>query len=306
MVELIFEDREKLWDYVRENWNRYVAIKKVIVKKEERKGGKDEEEAYYVTKIFDEPCVLQQQYSLYPVINVHHYILFGLGRIITRLKREKMSFDRLREEYIGQPWIKETLEEIISEREKVLNKFYEMFETNPVVEWATSIKGLGPHDALLFLSFIDPHIATSAGKATRYWALAGPESIRRKGEKGKSISGRPHLRGEAWFMASRIWMKKDPYYLPLAKAKKEYYLTKLPEDEKGRKKHAQDRAYLWLGHLLVSHAWEVYRRYERLPVNPHRTYIPPKPHEDAVFSDDKIINAILKGELIETEQPRQT
>jgi hypothetical protein len=39
----------------------------------------------------------------------------------------------------------------------------------------------------------------------------------------------------------------------------------------------------------------MHRRFVRLPINPHANHIPPKPDEDAVFDNDKILNAIRNG-----------
>jgi len=281
LEQLVFEKEEEVWEYVR-GCPTYVAVERAM-----NKDGKK----VYVARRFDEVCRLQSDYQRYG--NVHHYTLRGVGRLVLMLKRQGMSLQKLYDEYAGQPWIVENLEEVLAERERVREKFYGIFETHPVAEWTLTINGLGKHSVIMFLGFIDPHVCSTAGKACAFWALAGPSSRRVSGRKGV---GNPRLRGEAFFMAKRVWMKGDSYYKPLAEAKKEWYLAKLP-DERGKKAHAHVMALLWLGHLLVSHAWEVWRRYEGLPVHSHRLYIPPKPHEDAVFDDERILECLRTGRV---------
>jgi len=282
---LVFEDAEELWKFI-EGRREYVAIDRV-----RGKGGK----SVYIAKLTNDVCRLPEVFNGWMR---YHYNLEGLAKLVLMLRRQRQSLDAIRKMYFWQQWAVEAIDGIMRERERVVNEVYEHVVRHPVVQWVDRVKGLGKHDAILFLGLIDPHVATSAGKACAYWNLAGPESILRSGKKTK---GAPILRGEAFFMAQRIWMKNDEYYKPLAEAKKEYYLARLPLDEKGRSAHAHIRALLWLAHLLVSHAWEIHRRFEGLPVNPHMNYIPPKPDEDAVFSNDKIINAIRAGQRLPPE-----
>jgi len=77
-------------------------------------------------------------------------------------------------------------------------------------------------------------------------------------------------------------MARDPYYTSLYKAKKEYYLNRpdlveQKDSKKGWKGWIDNMAKRWLIKLLISHAWEIIRRSEGLPVNPHHGYIEPKP-----------------------------
>ena len=282
---MVFEDFNELWRFI-ESRREYTAIDRA-----KGKGGK----AVYLATLTNDVCRLP---SIFEGAMAHHYNLEGLAKLVLMLRRQKQSLDSIRKEYAWQDWAVEALKEIIKQRDELVDEVYDRIVAHPVVQWVERVKGLGKHDAILFLGFIDPHIATSAGKACKYWCLAGPES---KLQAGKKVEGRPILRGEGFFMASRIWMKNDEYYKPLAEAKKEYYLTKLPQDERGRSAHAHVRALLWLAHLLVSHAWEMHRRFEQLPINPHANYIPPKPDEDAVFDNEKILNAIRTGQRLPPE-----
>jgi hypothetical protein len=279
---IVFNSWDELWDFI-ESRREYVAIDRARTK-----GG----ESVYLARLTNDVCRLPE---LFKGSMAHHYNLEGLARLVLMLKRQKQSLDTIRKEYAWQEWAVEAFNRIVKEREKLVDEVYDHVAAHPVTHWVERVKGLGKHDAILFLGFIDPHIATSAGKAYKYWCLAGPESKLRSGRK---VEGKPILRGEGFFMASRVWMRGDEYYKPLAEAKKEYYLTKLPQDERGRNAHAHARALLWLARLLVGHAWEVHRRFERLPINPHANHIPPKPDEDAVFDNEKILNAIRNGERL--------
>jgi hypothetical protein len=276
---LVFDDWNELWKFI-ESRREYVAIDRA-----KTKGGK----SVYLARLTNDVCRLPE---IFKGSMTHHYSLEGFAKLALMLRRQRQSLDAIRREYAWQDWAVEALNQIIRQREKLIDEIYEHINAHPVVQWVERVKGLGKHDAILFLGFIDPHIATSAGKAYKYWCLAGPES---RLKSGKKAEGRPILRGEGFFMASRIWMRGDEYYRPLAEAKKEYYLAKLPADEKGRNAHAHIRALLWLARLLVGHAWEMHRRFERLPINPHANHIPPKPDEDAVFDNDKILSAIRNG-----------
>jgi len=294
MSEMVFESAEDLWSYVRSR-REYTAVRVAKAKGKKR---------VYIATPFSEVCRLQELYSWSPGSFVHHYTLRGVGRLALMLRREKVAFQSLYDEYVGQPWIAKALEDVMAEREKLVDDVYAMFETHPVAQWTTAVKGLGKSDALLFLCFIDPHVASTAGKACAFWALAGEQSVRRRKPKSNQTQeemkpGHYELRGAAYYMAERIWMKRDQYYRPLAEAKKEYYLAKLPQDERGRNAHAHTRALLWLAHLLVSHAWEVWRRFEGLPIHPHRLYMPPKPSEDAVWTDEETLKHLRSGKLPE-------
>jgi hypothetical protein len=282
MAGMTFEDPEELWKFVRGR-REYTHVEARVTK---------EKKIVYVAIPTNDTCVLP---AFFNSPTMHHYELRGMGKLALVLKREKMSLQKLRDNYPFEQWINDALKEAINSRKSLLETIFKPVTAHPVAGWAMSVRGLGMHDALLFLGFIDPHICTTSGKACAYWNLAGPASRRRSGRK---TTGPPILRGEAFFMAQRIWMRGDPYYKPLADAKREYYLSKLPEDEKGRRKHAYNRALLWLAHLLVSHAWEKHRKFEKLPLHPHANYIPPKPDEDAEFTDEKILNALKAGQRI--------
>lgn len=279
---LVFEDFNELWRFI-EGRREYVAV--------DRAKGKGEK-VVYLARLTGDVCRLPEIFEGWLA---HHYNLEGLAKLVLMLRRQKQSLDAIRREYLWQDWAVEALNRITRERERLVDEAYDHIAMHPVAQWVERVRGLGRHDAVLFTGMIDPHIATSAGKACAYWCLAGPESRLRAGRKAK---GKPILRGEAFFMAQRVWMRGDQYYKPLAEAKKQYYLTKLPEDEKGRNMHAHVRALLWLAHLLVSHAWEVHRRFEGLPVNPHMNYIPPKPDEDAVFNNERVLEAIRTGQRL--------
>jgi hypothetical protein len=283
---IVFENPEECWNFVRGR-RQYTAVKRVMLKKS------DEGKAVnvYAVKPFEEECRLQE---LFPDKRIHHYDLEGAGKMVIRLMRDKMSFQKLVEEY-HLPWIADILEEARREREAIISRMYNAFQNHPITRWVESVRGLGETDAVIFICMIDPHLATTSGKACAFWGLAGPKSVRRRGEKAV---GSRVLRGVAYFMASRVVMKKDPYYYPLFSAKKEWYLKKCQErGEKGYRAHADTMAKLWLAHLLVSHAWEKYRAFEGLPIHPHRLYIPPKPSESAAWNDESVLERLRTGRL---------
>jgi hypothetical protein len=283
---IVFENAEELWSLVRSR-GEYTAVKRVWLKK-----SSGEAVRVYIAKPFNEVCWLQ---DYLPGRKLHHYDLEVVGRVIIRLIRDKMSFERLMGEYRSQ-WIGEALEEVEREREKLIDRIYEAFQNHPVSQWASCVKGLGKMYTVMFICMIDPHIASTSGKACAYWGLAGPRSVLRRGEK---TVGHRVLRGIAYFMASRVaYILRDPYYYPLFMAKKEWCLRKCQEKgEKGYRAHADKMARLWLAHLLVSHAWEKYREFERLPIHPHRLHIPPKPTEDATWTDEKVLECLRNGRL---------
>jgi tetratricopeptide (TPR) repeat protein len=95
-----------------------------------------------------------------------------------------------------------------------------LVEGDPLYEWCKNVRGMKAIAALLFLGFIDPYKAVTAGKAKAYTG-AIPGSKLRRGERGKV---NPELKGRLWFITNCVIMKRDPYYYPLYLRKKQYYL----------------------------------------------------------------------------------
>jgi len=279
---LTFEDAEELWDFVKSR-REYTHV-------EFRRGPR--KKLIYIAIPTSDICILPQ---FFKKPNLHHFDLRGIGRMAIMLTKQKMALQSLRENYPFEQWLSDALDDAIRSRERIIKRAYQEYQAHPICRWIENISGLGPADAIMFMAFIDPHICTTAGKAFAYWNLAGDKSVRRSGVK---TPGDPELRGIAFFMAQRIWMRNDSYYKPLAEAKKEYYLKKLQaKGEKGYRIHAHKRALLWLGHLLVGHAWEIWRRFEGLPTHPHANYVPPKssPSEEP---PEEILKALRNGKRI--------
>ena len=70
-----------------------------------------------------------------------------------------------------------------SEERRLVKEGIKAFEGHPVVGWCRIVKGLGDVAALFFLGMLNPHEATSAGKAWRYFGLA-PGMRKVAGRKG--------------------------------------------------------------------------------------------------------------------------
>lgn len=188
-----------------------------------------------------------------------------------------------------------------------LKKAYSLFSEHPLWDWCQAVKGLGPVAALTFLGYINPYVATTASKVWKYAGLVPtrPKKFNRR-FKGRVMG----------VIVKNIILKKDSYYYPLYIGKKQYYLvdrgmqgyiddpSTCPDYKKcvtrnyeaarrqGRKPkrpscraHADNRAKRVLGKLLCSHALEIMRVHEGLPVDAmrsHRDYIAPKPFLGAI------------------------
>jgi len=194
-----------------------------------------------------------------------------------------------------------------------------IFKDTTLWDWCKRVRGLGPVAAMTFLGFIDPYVCTSAGKL---WAYTGfiPGAKMTSGEKS---TWSPHLKGRFWLLCRNVVMARDPYYVPLYQAKKDYYLTqrgyaKYIEDPKSCPKyaeclkrlkgkasrlgktmkkppckgHADNLAKRWLVKLLQSHALEIIRKSLGLPWDAvHHGYIPPKP-EDPISREEALKQAV--------------
>ena len=189
------------------------------------------------------------------------------------------------------------------------------------------MRGMGPVAAIAFLAFINPFEASTAGRAKAYLGLYPGARLRR----GSRASWNPRGRGRVRLIARGVIMAKDAYYRPLYEAKKRYYLenprvegtgpgavrwppfkeiledpSKCPKYEacagrigRGRppcRAHLDNMARRWLASLLVSHAAELMKRAEGLPVDSflaHRGYIPPKRHPEE--APEELLERIAGG-----------
>lgn len=195
---------------------------------------------------------------------------------------------------------------LAGEEKAFLKDLRPRLEAHPLWEWCGAVRGMGPVAALTFLGFINPEIATTAGKAKAYLGLI-PGARLRSGERGKF---NPQGKGRVWLVTRNVIVARDSYYKPLYDAKKRYYLERarvegagptavkwppfqeiLEDPERcprfegcvkglrgraerlGRKPkrppcraHLDNLARRWLSGLLVGHAAELLRRAEGLPV----------------------------------------
>lgn len=109
---------------------------------------------------------------------------------------------------------------LIAEERAFLKEHAAEIEFDPLWEWCEATKGLGHVAALTFMGFINPEIATTAGKAKAYLGLF-PGARLRSGEKA---AWNPHGKGRVWFVVQNVIRARDSYYPPLYRAKKIYYM----------------------------------------------------------------------------------
>ena len=276
----VFEDPEDAL----EAWRKYVSetgYYAAIRSRPAPKGGKRTYEVW----AYDERCLLRRY------IDASHHELRELAKHYLRTTKIAQSM-RLALRSLPHGLIYDVLESSLSEKQALIKRIEPLIEPHPIYRWCKVVRAgrgsLGASTALIFLGFIDPHEATTAGKVWAFWGLS-PAGKRRRGERAK---GRFDLKGVAVFAATRVVMGRDPYYRPYWEAKRSYYL-----DVKGfGRKKAADKATFWLAKLLASHAWEIYRKSENLPVNPHRLYIAPKEHEDQE-AEPEIVKKLARGEV---------
>jgi len=200
-----------------------------------------------------------------------------------------------------------TRDMLLKEQKRLLEGAKELFSDHPLWAYCTKIKGFGEVACLTFLGYIDPYKATSAGKARAYFGVI-PGYVSKKGLK---VNYNREAKGRLWMITVNVIRKKDPFYYPLYLKKKEYYYerefkyyiedpSKCPNFEECTKRlerrakirnqpmkkhpckaHLDTMAKKYLAGLIVSHALEIMRAYEGLPIDhfkTHRNYIPPPLH----------------------------
>jgi len=237
--------------------------------------------------VFDEKCVFQEKYGF------THADLNVLMELYERAKRDTQRYKILRYQSTNQ-YILDMLSKSLRAKNSIRRFIEGVVEQTPVGQFTSIVRAvrnarLGPVFALYILGNVDPHIATSAGKAKAILGFT-PEGKPRAGQKAK---GRIQYKGPIHFAAQRVMKGNDPYYVPLARAKMEYYMKVRQMNET----EAWWRAVYWLAALLVSHAAELMREDEGLDVSAYRAhtpYIPPKRDPDQV-PDEKLLEAIRQG-----------
>lgn len=127
---------------------------------------------------------------------------YHLGRSYLDLQHLRMAVEaRLRKLYESVPKeeipaeIVEVLEGYRSmlrrEEKELLERITPLLRREPLWEWCSRVRGMGPVACLTFLSFINPYRATTAGKAKAYVG-AVPGSRLRAGQK---TIGNPEAKG---------------------------------------------------------------------------------------------------------------
>lgn len=217
-----------------------------------------------------------------------------------------------------------------SEEKAIVNEVKKYIKSAELFKFCKRVRGLGVVSAMEFLGYVDIYKATSAGKIKAYAGIIPGGRF----EKGKNLKINPEVKGKFWLFARNVVMKKDDYYYPLYRAKKEYYLKMrqfekfaenpetCPNYEECKEKlenkakrmgrepknppcraHAEGMAKFWLASLIVSHMWEITRKEYGLQVSRHRMHIPPKPvseaHKRAVLK--VVVPCLEKGEVLEVD-----
>ena len=205
-------------------------------------------------------CLLERNWG------ITHEELREIGRVylILQEKRQaaKQALDAKPRSSTILAWAESQLRMM---KEEIVKRFVEKLEDHPILDWCRRVKGLGPVSALVYSAFINPHICTSPAKVFAYWALT-PLGKRVRGE-GERFKGRPELKRNAWYFATNVIMKKDPYYMPIFLAKKEYYKSR-GDIETERK--VDGKARFFLTKILLANAWEMMREGCGLPGAQHK------------------------------------
>lgn len=192
---------------------------------------------------------------------------------------------------------------LTKDEKRLLKDIVDLYEDSLLWKWCLQTKGLSYMACATFLSYINPYIATTAGKSKAYMGLI-PDSKLASGEQAKF---NPEARGRMYVVTTNVIRAKDPIYSGLYYQKKDYYMASMgkyledptlcpdygpcmkrlkaraEKDEREAKHpsckaHIDNRAKRWLSGLLVSHATELMRRDEGLDISAfkaHRGYIPP-------------------------------
>jgi len=243
----------------------------------------------------------------------------------------------------------------VKEALKIMEKYYYMMlekekqmlkdgvsligKGHELVSWCDRTKGLGDVALLTFLGYINPfkclvkkatergwRTVISSNKAFAYCGLV-PGAKLESGKKGKY---NPIVKGRLInVIATNVVRARDPYYVPIYRAKKEYLLNvrgfskyienpaTCPKYEECMKKllnkskrlqkpmkrpacrgHVDGLARFFLAKILVANATELMGREEGYGYATHTPYIPPKPEDPLEVKQtlNYIVPAILKGE----------
>ena len=121
------------------------------------------------------------------------------------------------------------------EEKSLLKSIEHEIKNHPLWEWCKRVKGLGPVACLMFLGYINPYIASTAGKARAYFGVI-PGAELKSGRKGNI---NPEAKGRLWLITRNVIMAKDEYYYPIYLKKREYYM------ENGRESFVDGKWIKW-------------------------------------------------------------
>lgn len=213
------------------------------------------------------------------------------GSLEKRLEKMKEKFseeefkDDMRTFETTHAWFLDMEKKFLARAKEIIG------EEHPLWKFAENIKGLSYIAIMTFMGVIDIKKATSAGKV---WAKFGL-GVNEEGKAWRKVSGEktrfnPLLKGRAWLMIRNIILAKGEPYYSLYLMRKEYYSNRpdrlaLKDKEKGWKAHNDNMTKRWTLKLLLSHMWEICRRYEGLPIPKHKNYIAPPPLNTSDFTD---------------------
>jgi hypothetical protein len=206
-----------------------------------------------------------------------------------------------------------------AEERELLARITEQLKEHPLWDWCERVKGLGPVACMTFLGFIDPYKADTAGKAKAYVGAVPGKKLKsgERLRMNPEAKGRTWLVTRNVIMAKDdyyypLYAEKKRYYMeterkvfmdgewvtwppfkeiiedPKRCPRYEECLRRLTGKARRLKRkvkklpcklHVDQMSKRFLMGLLVSHACELMRRAEGLPVDnfkAHRGYIAPK------------------------------
>jgi len=198
-----------------------------------------------------------------------------VARVYSLFVKDVTAYKHVSKKYIENPayqHIKTLGSVVLNAKKEITELAEELVGDTLVYKWCKNVKGLGVVAALTYIGYIDPHRPIRCNY--KYWGFA-PGCKKVAGERARCNFW---LKGRGMYFAECIIYKKDPFYYPLYKLKKEIYSMR--EDLKGASEGKIDgKARFWLAKLLISHAHALMRKELGIPIGEHHPHIPPKPFD---------------------------
>jgi len=240
----------------------------------------------YVAYGYDEECRLSRH-----IQGISHTGLRILAASYLASTKLRAQLEAISKNPSAPPVVHEMSREVLREKKSSLQKISDIISRHPIYHWCRIVSAgrgsLGDAAAIVFLGYIDPHEAITAGKAKKYWGFFPGGKLR----SGVRSAFNPQLKGIGFFAASRVVMGRDSYYRPLFDAKKEYYASK-------GYMSPHNKALFWLAALLVSNAQQIIRESEGYSVPRHRMHIDPKQSADQT-PDERVLEALRRGQILQ-------